>query len=523
MRRLPAIAIGVCLVILCATVVSILGVRTDAQPVPSALPRPTHTTYFVDCGAARDGTGSRAHPWNTVDRVTHHPAFGPGDRILLARGSTCSGRIVPRGSGTPGNPIVLGAYGDGGAPVLVGGGTPDLTGAVQLTDVHDWTVQDLRVTNRPPAGPDGAYRAGVLVLNAAGGRLSGITLQRLAVSDVSSDPGYRDGIDPHEFGGLAVLTRSPDRSAGFDHVRVTGNDVERAGRVGITTWNDSYPNTFDHDVLVSDNTVRWALGDSILMYGADGGTIAGNTSADGGALEACAACRSNPGNTASAGIWPTRSKNIVVDGNEVYGESAEGGDGQGLDVDIETQNITVQRNYVHDNDGGGILICAATSTTIRANVFQDNGSAAFVFNCSKPVSAVQIVNNDVYIGGERPAAVVTTVAGGGATGLVFANNIVFAAAPAGWDWPGAVAASNNTLLGAHSPSEPAGSTLDGVAPLTAMGTGSFGFDSLGGYRPAAGVPEAPSSPIAGPAVDLLGEPFVPAAPGRGAVAPTSGG
>lgn len=43
--------------------------------------------------------------------------------------------------------------------------------------------------------------------------------------------------------------------------------------------------------------------------------------------------------------------------NEVYGNRLGGGDGQGLDVDINCNDTVVQYNYSHDNEGGFVLVC----------------------------------------------------------------------------------------------------------------------------------------------------------------------
>ena len=525
MRRLVALVLGVCLVAGLTGAYLLLSdrpqIRVEVEPGgPSADAVPRQTVFHVDCRTLPGGDATAAHPWNSLQAISDHGPFQAGDRILLARSSTCPGRIAPSGSGSAASPITLGAYGEGTAPLVQGGGTSEGTGAVELTDLHDWTVEDLQVTNRPATGQDGAYRAGVLALNSTGGRLTGITIQRVAVEQVASDPGWRDGVDPHEYGGISLLTRSADPSAGFDGARIVGNRVERVGRVGIVSWNGSYPNTFDHDVEITDNSVSWADGDSILMYGTDGGTIARNTSAYNGALPECAACHSVRGNTASAGIWPTRARNVVVEANEVYGAHAAKGDGEGLDVDLETQNVTVQRNYVHDNEGGGVLLCAASQATVRANIFRDNGGAAFMFNCAQPSSAITIVNNDVYSGATRPAAVVRTVAGRGATGLVFQNNLVFTARPAAWDWPGAVALANNSLFGAKHRSSPKGAWTAGPSP-TGLGAGGTGMATISAQRPAAGA--VASSPLGAGVLDFFGTPFDPASPGRGAVAPAPAG
>src|SRR5436190_21236699 len=77
-----------------------LGVRL-ASPVFAA-----NTTYYVDCSAASNGTGTQSSPWNNLATV-NATTFGSGDSILFKRGITCSGPLWPKGSGASGSPITL--------------------------------------------------------------------------------------------------------------------------------------------------------------------------------------------------------------------------------------------------------------------------------------------------------------------------------------------------------------------------------------------------------------------------------
>ena len=84
-----------------------------------ALPLLADQTYYVDCVAGSDlaaGT-SRETSWKTVGKVSAK-VFAPGDSILFRRGTRCGGMLWPKGSGQPGTPIRLGAYGTGALPVI---------------------------------------------------------------------------------------------------------------------------------------------------------------------------------------------------------------------------------------------------------------------------------------------------------------------------------------------------------------------------------------------------------------------
>ena len=74
--------------------------------------------YYVDCSLLTDGVGTADAPWNNL-ATPSALTFMPGDVIALKRGTTCAGMLAPLGSGEPGAPITIGAYGSGGRPVIV--------------------------------------------------------------------------------------------------------------------------------------------------------------------------------------------------------------------------------------------------------------------------------------------------------------------------------------------------------------------------------------------------------------------
>src|SRR5581483_8910294 len=88
-----------------------------AAPAASAA---TGTAYYVDCSASSNGSGSQSSPWNGVSSV-NATTFQPGDQILFKRGTTCTGALAPKGSGSSGAPITVDAYGTGALPVIAAG------------------------------------------------------------------------------------------------------------------------------------------------------------------------------------------------------------------------------------------------------------------------------------------------------------------------------------------------------------------------------------------------------------------
>jgi hypothetical protein len=79
------------------------------------------TDYYLDSERGSDeaaGT-SPQEAWASLDRLAQ-VTLEPGDRALLRRGSTFRGRLQVDGSGTEQAPIIVGAWGEGNKPEILG-------------------------------------------------------------------------------------------------------------------------------------------------------------------------------------------------------------------------------------------------------------------------------------------------------------------------------------------------------------------------------------------------------------------
>jgi parallel beta-helix repeat protein len=503
--RIAAIATGV------AVVLAGLGTATAASADES-----TPTTYYVNCSAKKQGTGTAKSPWRTLAKIHDHGAFVPGDKILLKRGTVCRGQVRAIGSGAKGKPIILGATGKGAKPRIVGGGTKNETGAVELRDVSWWTVQDLDVSNWTGGRNPKTYRSGILVWNSGIGRLAGITIQRNSVHSVSSNPAGHGR--PRDFGGISVITAGA-HGDGYDKVRIAHNTVKEVGRTGIMVSNREYPGSADTGVLVDHNRVSKSRGDGIVLLGSHGGRLAYNTVSGAADFWPCPQCGGISPATANAGIWTAASVDVRIDHNEAYGTKMLGGDGEGIDVDASAVNTVVEYNYSHDNEGGGILFCGSKGAIARFNILENNAKSAFAFIGSVPAKNTSIYNNTVYNSGSIRARVVRYFNGAHGSGISFKNNLVYNYSVADYLWPvKKVSMAGNTVVGLRGKGGPTGSTTSSVNPgLKNPGTGKVGIKTLGGYKP-----KHPSSFKKGVAItktvtrDFFGKKINPAKPPRGA-------
>ena len=105
--------------------------------LPGAL---SAVTYYVSPTGSDTNTGtSSASPWKTITRVNQiGTALNPGDQILFQRGGVYRGKVTISDNGVAGNPMVLGAYGTGAAPII--------SGSVAVTG---WTVHSGNIWKAP--------------------------------------------------------------------------------------------------------------------------------------------------------------------------------------------------------------------------------------------------------------------------------------------------------------------------------------------------------------------------------------
>ena len=473
--------------------------------------------YYVNCSAQTNGDGlSDATAWNTLAAVNAHGGFVADDQIVLKRGTTCKGQLYPTGSGVKGHPIIISAYGTGARPTIAGGGTYNNTGAVQIINQQYWVVQNLHVTNRTTSANPTTYRAGILIQDDNGGRLAGIVVRNNAVDSVRSNPGNGN---TRMYGGISALTFGIVKS-GFDGLQITNNTVKDVSRTGIITSNTQYPRSWDASVRISGNHLSALRGDGIVMIGARSSRIDTNVVVGAGDLGSCAHCgRMGGPSTASAGIWPSATRSIRIDHNEVSRTHKTGGDGEGFDIDRSAVDTTLEYNSAHDNAGGGVLLTGAKNSVIRFNILENNGQGALTFYGKAPSTNTSFYNNTVYISRASGAKVVRTFGAIKGSKVSFKNNLIFNYGAGAYQWPTkSVTTSSNTLIGVQGAGSPHDSrTSFGNPGLKKPGTGGNGFASLTGYKP-----KHPASSLKGVAIsksvttDFFGKRISYKKPPRGA-------
>jgi hypothetical protein len=485
-----------------------------------------NTTYYVDAGGGSDSNAgtSEATAWKTLAKV-NAMTFTQGDKILLRAGQQWVEQLKPKGSGVSGNPITIGAYGEGPRPIVDGrnvrgGGAGGA--AVHLQNVSYWTVTGLEVTNDD--GTDnvgspsalGKNRSGIMVYNNSGTGKHGIIIRDNYVRDVNGcfDCG---GANAQTNGGIAVVADTlnglSNGSSSYDGVQILDNIVERVGRVGIV-FNDNSTgflfyfvaqNALSKNVTIAGNRLKDIDSDGIILNGSVNNLIERNRIDTAGLVTVQGSTQ--PG---TVGMFISKTINSVMQFNEVSGVRFHVVDGQAYDVDLLTSHSIVQYNYSHDNEGGAILLMgglfSGTDATVRYNLsVNDAYGANGVFTLSSGLMyGAKIYNNTVYI---KPGLDSRPLFQAGWDGdnnnpWIFRNNVIVNHGTGEWEWPNGsgTTISHNLIFGNHTAGEPGGAgkiTADPqmIAPAV---DAPEGIDAVAGYG------LTPTSPAAGSGVLING-------------------
>ena len=336
------------------------------------------TRYYLDATSGNDVRSglSPAQAWRSLEKVKA-TVFQPGDEIVLKRGERWQGTLQPKGSGTPEQPIRLGAYGEGARPFLDGGPGP----AVFIHNQDAWVIESLEVTNHKDSKQDALK--------------------------VWADPRR-----PH-----------------FHFIRIRDCVAHDAGGSGIHVGEGTYGN---YDDVVIEDCVSFNNQDSgIFIQGNDFAEVRGLAirrsvayangwdgikiySGRDGVIEYCTAYRNGWKQDARVGIWCWNSENIVIQFCESYENVTTGAhDGGGFDIDWSCVNCIIQYCYSHDNDGAGYLFMGSgrgftTRSTVRFNISQNDGRKNEYGGilCFGTLQNSKVYNNVFYFRGAETGAAV---------------------------------------------------------------------------------------------------------------------
>ncbi|GLL03778.1 right-handed parallel beta-helix repeat-containing protein [Dactylosporangium matsuzakiense] len=391
--------------------------------------RAANTTYYIDAAAGADANSGldQSHPWKSLNKV-NATTFGAGDRILLKAGSTWTGQLWPKGSGTAGSPAVIDAYGSGDKPRINGAGA--VSDAVRLFNQEYWTIRGIEITNTaPPTGTAGANLGDLRGIHISGDNsqtLDGFLIDAVAVHDVTgrvnwiggstadNAPGitFQTGWDSSKrTGGIVIDTTVPNAGAPPSNPTIINDAVVQNSTIANTSFagivvkqyagsnagavptgwgtraNAGDTKFRPHTNIVIRNNYITQAG---TAYGCNGIYM---TDVRGGTIE-----RNVVDRTGTSGIETYFADNVTIQFNEVFGttQKAGGADHNGIDADKGTTGQVIQYNYVHGN-GDGILLCQFVfgNVVVRYNVIAGNTRYQIYLHSDRAATA-QVYNNTIY-------------------------------------------------------------------------------------------------------------------------------
>ena len=340
------------------------------------------TTLFVDSVSGNDansGTVSNA-AWQSLAKI-NAKTFSPGDFLLLKNGSSWSGTMNPRGSGTNGNPIILSTYGTNAAlPLINGNGNTD---AVVLTNQQFWEINNLEVIN--PASSDGERR-GIHLCAGNYGAVNHLYVSNCFVHNIRGKVDTSNGdIIAKRSGGIVVeVTTDASTATWFDDVIIQNCTITAVTNQGIVACGNrsggsDYPGTSAWNnrncshLIIRNNVISDICKNAMSIRYAD---------------ETCLVEHNLVHDTANGTdgnmICSYGCRGTVFQYNEGYHNNGDGlHDGSLYDADLRSPQTVWQYSYSHDNSWG--LFAHYASSDAAGNPFGNDSHIIVRYNISQNV------------------------------------------------------------------------------------------------------------------------------------------
>ena len=350
------------------------------------------TTYYVDNIGGDDtriGT-SEATAFQSLKEI-NELTFTPSDSILFKRGGEWIGTLKPKGNGTSGKPVFIGAYGKGNPPIIDAEGNKEegdyLSATIILFNQEYWEIRDLEIRNFEkgnPAKPN--KKAGILVLAKDIGTLHGFKFENLKISDINGSLRTRTN------GGVffnVIADSIPEKRipSNFDGIQVNKChflNVDRGGFLNQSFWRTRDMSSKFGEVCANGKINNWFPSSNIIVENSKFENIGGNglviRVAESPLVQYNLFVKCSSKTTGNAS-YPYNCNNALWQFNEacytVYNEGDI--DASGFDSDYLCKNTIIQYNYSHHNGWGGLLVCSwgklknafNDGTIVRNNIFQD--------------------------------------------------------------------------------------------------------------------------------------------------------
>lgn len=310
------------------------------------------TVYYVDavCGDDENDGKAETRAFRTIDIVqTLH--LLPGDRVLFRRGCSFHGSLMIQSSGSPGKPIVIGAYGVGEKPRLT---TASHETVISLIDQSHIRIENLNIS--APRG------AGIFV-DCMNRTVLDIGIRGCMFVDIQRDDDQKREFQPENTPvqdkvaiRIGTWHEKRDRMTQYRSVHEivveqceflrVHNGIFVAGNIGDGSNVDynRYPRT--RGIRIIDCRFSDIVGEGTVFVGVEDAIVSH-------CLYERVSTGINPDDNANciAPVWMAGSSRITIQYCEIAHCSNPGtnGDAMAIDFDWFVDHCTYQFNYSHAN------------------------------------------------------------------------------------------------------------------------------------------------------------------------------
>jgi hypothetical protein len=340
------------------------------------------TSFYVDAkngDDARDG-GAPERAWKTLKKASQR-TYGPGESLLLKRGSQFEGGLKLKGQAGPGQAIRLATYGEGPRPLIQGLQDHAISAAGPISG---WKISGLELTSTNQKNLERHIEGGTCgIYFGQTEPCQGLRIEDCLIHDTSGPGIYLRAWGPAK----AVFSDTVIEHCQIQHascgIQFAGKDSDFHTEF-FTRFRIAYVDVWDIG------------GDGIVPFCSNNGVV-----------EYCKAWRTgmgvHPKDHSPVGIWFAWSKDSVIQFCEAWDNRTGGlkADGGGFDIDGGCTRCVLQYNYSHDNEGAGYLLCSwdpirwpSTDCICRFNISVNDGLANdYASICFWQADRFQVYNN----------------------------------------------------------------------------------------------------------------------------------
>lgn len=341
------------------------------------------TTYYVSESLGDDtnsGT-SPADPWETFDNANVR-LLAPGDKVLLRRGDTWNTELHLKGTGSPANPVELGAWGDPTLPrPSIALSDPVDGKCVVIQQPSYWKIRDLDCRG----GKLGVYLRYQNSWDNRSVEIADCNFQDMP--DQTLEPAahqyeyaWSDGI----FLGGHVWNSVRYNSTVLDGLTIRGCTFRGVAHGFGTGWY--YPPSYKgriRNFVMSDCAGVDCFQGPFALIDVTSGTIDRVDGHAGG---------SDSWAGSTLGFLQSCSQVQVRDCTFGYCDRRESGDGVGFDFEGDTDNCGLYDCTFHNNSGSGVIILSTNGPCLATTI----NRCTFYRNCLNPWNSE--INSEITCG-----------------------------------------------------------------------------------------------------------------------------